>query len=100
MLSLSVMIETHPEFSEQYHETIQRHAKNTLKNEEGCLGFAVHRLPGDANRFFLYECYSSQEVYEAHKKTAHLAEYQKITNAWVKTKEIAVWDTVFYEMKH
>lgn len=99
MLSISVMIETHPEFSAQYNEATQRHAKNTLKTEEGCVGFAVNRSPENPARFFLYESYASEEKYEIHKASPHLAEYRKITESWIRSKEIVIWDTVFGEMK-
>ena len=95
MLNISVMVEVHPEFVEQYAEAALRHANNSFTKEEGCLGFAVHKHETDPNRFFLYESYRSRKDFEeVHKVAPYLAEFGKLTTPWVKKKEIVVWDKI------
>lgn len=95
MINISVMVEVYPEFLEQYREAVLRHANNTLTKEEGCLGFAVHVHENDPHRFFLYESYRSRkDVEEVHKVAPYLAEFGKLTGAWVKAKEILVWEHI------
>jgi len=95
MLNISVMVEVHPEFLEQYREAILWHANNTFTKEEGCLGFSVHVHEKDPNRFFLYESYRSRRDFEeVHKVAPYLAEFGKKTAPWVKSKEILVWDNI------
>ncbi len=100
MLNLSVMVEVYPEYAEQFMEAALRHAGNTFAQEEGCLGFAVHRHEKDTNRFFFYESYRSrQDFEEVHKAAPYLAEYSALTAPWVKTKEILIWDKVSPDQK-
>ena len=100
MLNISVMIEVHPEFRDQYREAVLWHANNTFATEEGCLGFAVHAHESDPNRFFLYESYRSRKDFEeVHKVAPYLAAFGQKTASWVKTKEILVWDNISPERK-
>ena len=93
MLTLSVMVDVHPGFADQYKETALRHANNSLTNEEGCLVFAVHQHEADPNRFFLYESYRSRKDFEeVHKLAPYLAEFGKLTAPWTKSVEILIWD--------
>jgi len=95
MINISVMVEVYPEFLEQYRETVLRHANNSLTNEEGCLGFAVHVHENDPHRFFLYESYRSREDIEnVHKVAPYMVEFGKTTATWTKSKEIIVWEQV------
>ena len=92
MIAISVMVEIHPEFSEKYRAAALRHANNSLTNEKGCLTFNVHAHPEDPNRFFLYEAYASEkDLKEVHQVAPYLAEFRELTTAWVKNKEIVVW---------
>jgi quinol monooxygenase YgiN len=93
MLAISVMVETHPEFTEQYREAVLRHAHNCRSKEKGCLTFRVHSHPDDPNRFFLYEAYQTKnDFHEVHCATPYMAEFRKITESWTKSKEIIIWD--------
>lgn len=93
MLALSVMVETYPEFSRQYLEAARGHAKNCLTREKGCLCFTVHANKKDPNRFFLYEKYAAKEdLTEIHNNTPYLASFRQVTESWVKSKEIILWE--------
>lgn len=95
MRNISVMVTVRPEFADQYREAVLRHANNSLTNEEGCIGFAVHQHESDPCRFFLYESYRSPKDFEeVHKVAPYLAEFGNLTGPWVKDKKIVVWDHI------
>ncbi|MDL2209575.1 antibiotic biosynthesis monooxygenase [Desulfovibrio sp. OttesenSCG-928-O18] len=95
MLGISVMVETHPEFSQKYLEAARIQAKNSLTKEKGCLCFSVHTNKKDPNRFFLYEKYATKEdLVDIHSKTDYIAAYRELTEPWVKSKEIIVWEAL------
>ena len=45
--------------------------------EPGCLLYRVHRATDDADVFLFYEVYADDAAFEAHRSSAHLAEYRK-----------------------
>jgi quinol monooxygenase YgiN len=40
--------------------------------EPGCLYYQLHRDPGDARVFFIYEQYTDQDAFEAHMASDHV----------------------------
>lgn len=92
MLALSVMIETFPEFTDQYREAVMRHAYNTMTNEVGCVQFTVHEHASDPDRFFLYEAYKSEkDLTEVHQTASYFKEFQDKTKSWVKSSQVERW---------
>ncbi len=47
------------------------------QNEPGCLVYRVHRSAGDPDVFLFYEVYVDDAAFDAHRSSAHLAEYRK-----------------------
>lgn len=47
------------------------------RREPGCRMYVAHRSPTDRRRFFLYEQYVDQAALDAHRASAHFAEYAK-----------------------
>jgi quinol monooxygenase YgiN len=45
------------------------------RREPGCRMYHVHRSVADPDRFFLYEQYDDQHALDAHRATAHFAEF-------------------------
>jgi len=98
MLAISVMVETYPDFSQKYLEAARGQAKNSLTKEKGCLCFTVHTNKKDPNRFFLYEKYATKEdLMEIHNNTPYIAAYRELTEPWLKSKEIVIWEPLSNE---
>ena len=75
------------EFVEQFREVVIRQGDNSMRKEEGCLGFEILQDPEDPTRFTLYETYvDSSTFYEVHRLTPHFAEYAATTAPWVESK--------------
>jgi len=39
--------------------------------EPGCLEFSVYQATGDPRRFLLYERYTGEDAFQAHRRTEH-----------------------------
>jgi quinol monooxygenase YgiN len=63
--------------------------------EEGCLLFALHRDPGDAERIVLVERWTSREALDAHLLTPHLLAFRRESaDLWAEPTTIMVLDPV------
>lgn len=63
--------------------------------EEGCLTFALHRDPSDADRVVLVERWSSRAALDEHLTTAHLQDFRRDSAAiWAEPAVIMVLDPV------
>jgi quinol monooxygenase YgiN len=41
------------------------------RSEPGCLEFSVYQASGDPRRFLLYERYTGEDAFQAHRRTEH-----------------------------
>lgn len=48
-----------------------------VRQEPGCLQFVGNRSRSDPRRFLIYEEYTSEEAFDAHRETAHFAQHVK-----------------------
>jgi quinol monooxygenase YgiN len=55
-----------------------KQAKAVRGAEPGCLVYRVHRSTSDPCLFVFYEVYADEPAFEAHRASAHLAEYRKL----------------------
>ena len=53
---------------------LARHVTAT-RAEPGCVGFTAYRDPDDPDHFALYERYADENAFQAHRQTAHFADY-------------------------
>jgi quinol monooxygenase YgiN len=51
-------------------ELLRRNAKAS-RGEPGCLEFSVYREIDDPQAFLLYERYTSEDAFQAHRRTSH-----------------------------
>jgi quinol monooxygenase YgiN len=59
--------------------------------EEGCTAFAVHRVPGDPERFVLVERWASREALDRHLTTPHLAAFrERGADIWAEPPQLTV----------
>ncbi len=47
--------------------------------EEGCINYDLHQDHENPNLFLFYENWTSRELWQAHTKSNHIAEYKKNT---------------------
>jgi quinol monooxygenase YgiN len=53
---------------------LARHVAAT-RAEPGCVSFIAYRDPDDPDHFALYEQYTDENAFQAHRQTAHFAGY-------------------------
>jgi autoinducer 2-degrading protein len=78
MFSLVVQMEVRPERREEFLAGMTANAETSVREEPGCLRFDVSAVAGDPNRFFLYELYTDAAAFEAHKASAHFAQWRTV----------------------
>jgi len=61
--------------------------------EEGCIRFALHRVPGDPERFVLVERWASRAALDEHLAAPHLAAFRaRGADIWAEPPQITVAD--------
>lgn len=91
MHALSVILTIKQDKIESFAEVIAGHAARTLEIERACLRFDVGRDPEDPSRFFLYELYENEAAVEAHRDSAHMADFYNTAGDWIEDKEVNGW---------
>jgi len=81
-------------FSDEDHDDIERILRELTRlsrHEPGCVSYIPHFIDGDANTVLIYEQYKDEAAVEAHRATAHFAQfaigglYQKMLDRSVET---------------
>ncbi len=81
-------------FSSDDHDDIERTLRELTRlsrREPGCVSYIPHFIDGDANTVLIYEQYKDEAAVEAHRATAHFAQfaigglYQKMLDRSVET---------------
>jgi quinol monooxygenase YgiN len=72
-----------PERIEEFEAFMERHAAAS-RAEPGCLVFDVCRDPADPQAFVLYEVYSDEAAYQAHRATAHYERFSREAGAMLE----------------
>jgi quinol monooxygenase YgiN len=59
--------------------------------EEGCVRFALHRVPGEPGRYVLVECWASRAALDEHLAAPHLAEFRaRGAEIWAEPPQLTV----------
>ena len=81
-------------FSSDDHDDIERILRELTRlsrHEPGCVSYIPHFIDGDAHTVLIYEQYKDEAADEAHRATAHFAQfaigglYQKMLDRSVET---------------
>jgi quinol monooxygenase YgiN len=70
---LVVTQRVHPERYEEAKAALGAMVEAVHANDEGCVLYALHDIPGDRTRLVCLEKWSSQEALEAHAARPHVA---------------------------
>ena len=73
---------------EAFRRLVTENARDSLKSEPGCQQFDVVVPEGQPDRVFLYERYTNEAAFEAHKKTPHFLQFDRGTADIVESKTI------------
>ncbi|WP_340107545.1 putative quinol monooxygenase [Pikeienuella sp. HZG-20] len=80
-----------PEAMEAFKNRLMAHARNSMEREPGCLSFRFHQSAENPALFLLFETYVDQAAFDAHRATAHLAEFRADTAEMVISRDWWFW---------
>ncbi len=83
---------------DEFEPVMKKQARNSLRDEAGCLRFDVCSDPKDRSRIFLYELYESADAFALHLKTKHFLDFDKTVKDWTKTKVAENWQLLDAEV--
>ena len=76
---------------EAFQQAVQQQAHNSLTLEADCHQFDVCTDPQDRRRTFLYEVYTDEAAFHAHRETEHFANFGATVGPWVESKTLQFW---------
>jgi (4S)-4-hydroxy-5-phosphonooxypentane-2,3-dione isomerase len=88
-----------PEFTEQFIEATHENHESSVR-EPGNLRFDVLRDDADANKFVLYEAYTSEQAVAAHKETLHYLKWRDTVAPWMAKPREGVKHRMLYPSKN
>ena len=74
-----------------FQHAVRQQARNSLTLETDCHQFDVGVDPQDPRRTFLYEVYTDEAAFRAHRETEHFANFSATVSAWVESKTLQFW---------
>lgn len=87
MFVVAVLYEIKAESVAAFRAAILKNAAVSLRDEPGCHRFDVSFAP-DGRRCFLYELYTDEAAFGAHRETAHFAEFNQAAQPMTENKRI------------
>lgn len=98
MIVTIVHVWVKPQFTEQFIEATRENHENSIR-EPGNLRFDILRDDSDANKFVLYEAYTTAEAVAAHKETLHYLKWRDTVAPWMAQPREGVKHTMLYPAK-
>jgi len=63
--------------------------------EEGCLSYDLHQSTADRTQFIFYENWTSRELLEKHRGSAHIAAFRaRVSELLTQPPDIQIWEMV------
>ena len=86
-----------PRFVEDFRERMLIHAATCLREEPGCKRFDVNQSREDPTVFLMYELFVDEAAAEAHKATAHIADFvsRRESNGWLAARTIYLTENIY-----
>jgi quinol monooxygenase YgiN len=81
----------HEEHLAAFRRRLLSHAA-TSREEPGCLRFDVYQETSRPAMFLLFEIYRDAAALEAHRGSAHFADFRRDVDGWVADRQWWFWD--------
>ncbi len=94
MVVVTVTFTVNSPHIEAFRRAVTTQARNSLTRETGCHRFDVSVDPQTPDRFFLYEIYTDDGAFEAHRQTDHYRQFSATVSDWVVDKSLATWQLI------
>ncbi|MEK0082798.1 NAD(P)-dependent oxidoreductase [Benzoatithermus flavus] len=80
----------HPDHHDAVLELAQRHVRNTLAAEPGCLRFELTAPTDDPGSLIFYEMFASEAAFAEHQRSPHLAWFREARKPYVHDTTVRV----------
>ena len=85
MFTVFVTLKVREEQLDAFVEGIHSNVHASLRDEDGCLRFDVHRSSIEPNRFYFYEIYRDRSAFEEqHRRAPHYRDWRAIVESCVE----------------
>ena len=85
MVVVVVYLHVKPDSQDQFVAETKANARNS-RQESGVVRFDLIQQSDDPSRFVLYEIYRDEKAVEAHRETAHYAQWRDAVPAFLVTE--------------
>ena len=89
-----VFLEAHPGRREELRNALRAHAKACEEREAGCHRYDISEDPLEGGTFLLYQIYTDEAAYLAHRELPHYADFRSLTDAWVVSRRVLTYRSV------
>lgn len=89
-----VFLEARREHIDALRRALTAHADLSLTREPGCLRFDVCHDPLEPASFLLFEMFSTEADYAAHRELDHTREFRARAEPWIETRRILTYTLI------
>lgn len=79
---------------EELREALRMHARTCLEHEPGCHRYDISTDPLEGGTFLLYQVYTDEAAYLAHRELPHYADFRFLTDPWVRSRRVLTYQAV------
>ena len=94
MYCIIVKTELKPDTRTAFLDAMLPNAEASVRDEPGCVVFDVVECRDQANTFYLYEVYASQDALAAHKETPHYKASRAVVTDLIAAQSVIRSDLV------
>ena len=94
MYVVVVFLEAEAGREEELTAALRFHAQACLEQEPGCRRYDISTDPLEGSAFLLYQVYTDEAAYLAHRELPHYADFRVLTDPWVRTRRVLTYKAV------
>ncbi len=83
-----VLLTVKNEILEEFEGALLHNARESVKNDPGCVRFDVSQQQDDPARWVLYEVYESPDAHAAHRRSPHFLAFDAVASRAVVDKTV------------
>lgn len=86
--AIQVTLKVQPGQAEAFLPRILDNARGAVRDEEDCLDFQVFQAEDDPDAFVLFEIYTDEEAWQAHRHTPHYERFAEEGRPLIAERQI------------
>ena len=72
-------------------DVLRKHAAACVEEEPGCHRYDISVDPLEGGTFLLYQTYTDEAAYLAHREMPHYASFRTLTDPWLKSRRVLTY---------